>query len=80
MNGLSAATNVLAPAYYLLRERGYHVYFVKEHDWWIAEKEDVRLVAYNAIELCGIAYIYESKGENWSVSDEAIEAYLQLEL
>jgi hypothetical protein len=79
MDVLSAAANVLAPAYYALREKGYHVHYDKERDWWIAEKEAIRLVAYNSIELCGLAYVHETKGENWRVSDDDIDEYMSLE-
>ncbi|MDU0372512.1 hypothetical protein ACFPAF_19080 [Hymenobacter endophyticus] len=79
MSGLSAASNVLAPAFYVLQEKGYQVYFDKKQDWWVAMKGDVQLIGYSTIELCGLAYIHEAKGEEWRVSDEQIDAYMQLE-
>jgi hypothetical protein len=79
MSGLSAATNVLAPAFYVLEEKGYQVHFDKQHDWWVAKKDGVKLIGYSTIELCGLAYIYEAKGEEWRVSDEQSDAYTQLE-
>jgi hypothetical protein len=79
MSQLSAASNVLAPAFYLLEEKGYKVSFVKDQNWWIAQKGDIQLTGYSTLELCGLAYIYEAKGDNWPVSDEDIEDYLKLE-
>ncbi|WBO82926.1 hypothetical protein [Hymenobacter yonginensis] len=79
MSQLSAASNVLAPAFYLLEEKDYKVSFVKEQNWWIAQKGDIQLTCYSTLELCGLAYIHEAKGDNWPVSDEDIEDYLGLE-
>ncbi|AII53140.1 hypothetical protein N008_14300 [Hymenobacter sp. APR13] len=79
MNSLSAAANVLAPAYYLLLERGYAVFHEKESDLWVAQKDGLRLLGYSTIELCGLAYIHEMKGNDWTVADAAIEDYLKLE-
>ena len=79
MAGLSAASNLLAPAYYLLVEQGFSVRYESAQSWWIAEKDDIRLLAYDPIELCGLAFIQEKKGEEWAASDEAIEAFLKLE-
>lgn len=61
---LTAAANVLAPAYYLLQAQGYQVRYDAKMDLWIAEKEGVHLSAYDSIMLCGLAYIHEHKGEN----------------
>lgn len=79
MFSLSAAGNVCPPAYYLLEAQGYQVRYSAKSDLWTAEKEEVRLVAHDIIQLCGLAYIYDHKGENWAVSDEQIEAYLKLD-
>ncbi|MET4108250.1 hypothetical protein [Hymenobacter sp. UYP22] len=79
MSGLSAASNVLAPAFYVLEEKGYQVHFNREQDWWVAEKDGVQLIGYSTIELCGLAYIYEMKGEEWRASDEQIDAFMQLD-
>jgi hypothetical protein len=79
MDKLSGAANVLAPAFYVLEEKGYRVYYAKEQDWWVAENSDVHLIGYSTIELCGLAYIYEAKGNNWPVSDAAIDDFMKLE-
>lgn len=79
MTDLAAASNVLAPAYYLLLEKGYAVRYDPKIDWWTAEKDGVRLGAYDPLQLCGVAYVYEAKGSDWAVSDAAIDAYMQLE-
>lgn len=79
MATLAAASDVLAPAYYVLLEKGYEVRYDQQTDWWTAEKDGVHLSAYDPIQLCGIAYIYEAKGADWPVSDEAIDAYMQLD-
>jgi hypothetical protein len=77
--GLSAAGNVLAPAYYLLQAQGYAVAYDETQEWWLAEKAGAVFIAYSTIELCGLVFIHEQKGEQWQVSDEAIEGYLKLE-
>lgn len=79
MTTLSAASNLLAPAYHLLLEKGYAVTYDPEMDWWTAEKGGVRLGAYDPLQLCGVAYVYEAKGDAWPVSDEAADAYRRLE-
>lgn len=79
MDRLSAAANVLAPAYYLLLEKGYTVQYDPTSEWWTAEKAGVRLGAYDPLQLCGVAYVYEARGNDWPISDEAIEAYMKLE-
>ncbi|OON68435.1 hypothetical protein [Hymenobacter sp. CRA2] len=70
---------MLAPAYYVLLEKGYTVKYDQKTEWYTAEKDGVKLGAYDPIQLCGIAYVYEAKGNDWRVSDEAIEAFMQLE-
>ncbi|MBD2716536.1 hypothetical protein KBK19_15950 [Microvirga sp. STR05] len=78
MSELAAAGNVLAPAYHVLQEKGYQVSFDKEHDWWVARKAGIQLIGYSTLELCGLAYMHEAKGQEWRVTDEQIEAYMQL--
>lgn len=80
MSTLSAAANVLAPAFYLLQEQGYTVAYEPAQEWWTATKGDLYFIAYSTIELCGLIYIHEQKGNNWRVSDEEIEAFLKLEM
>ncbi|MGI4885474.1 MAG: hypothetical protein ACRYFR_11000 [Janthinobacterium lividum] len=76
---LVAAANVLAPAFCLLKAKGYEVRFDLHHSWWVAEKSDVELITDSTIELWGLAYIHESKGTNWAVSDNKIDSYLALD-
>lgn len=76
-NTLVAANNVLAPAF-LLQEQGYTVVFDAVQEWWIARKGTLQFLAYSTIELCGLIYIYEQKGDNWGVSDEDIDAFLKI--
>ncbi len=78
-NTLVAASNVQAPAFYLLQEQGYSVAYDTGREWWVATKGHLQFLAYSTIELCGLVYIHEHKGDKWGVSDEAIEAYLKLE-
>ncbi|RTQ47903.1 hypothetical protein EJV47_18480 [Hymenobacter gummosus] len=76
---LAAASNVLAPAYYALREQGFEVLYDAEQQWWTARKGKLEVLAYDPIELCGLVYILQCKGADWPVSDEAIEAFMALE-
>ncbi|MFD2718595.1 hypothetical protein ACFST9_07700 [Hymenobacter monticola] len=79
LNTLVAASNVLAPAYYVLKAQGYDVAFDAVREWWTATKGESKFLAYSTIELCGLIYIHEHKGDDWGVSDEAIKAYLLLD-
>ncbi|WP_460620149.1 hypothetical protein [Hymenobacter ruber] len=78
-NTLSAANNVLAPAFYLLQEQGYAVSYDATQEWWIARKGELRFLAYSTIELCGLIYIYEQKGDEWAVSDDKINEFLKID-
>jgi hypothetical protein len=39
----------------------------------------LQILAYSTIELCGLIYLYQQKGEEWGVSDEKIKAFIQME-
>lgn len=68
------AGNILAPIYHLIIEKGYDV--KKEGEYLIAENEISKFGAEDIVQLAGLVFLFESKGDNWSVSDEKIEEYL----
>lgn len=72
---LSVASNVLAPAYALLVEKGFKVY--KDQDYFVAENKKVQFKAEGTIQLLGLVSLYEEKGEEWQVDDTVIDHYLK---
>lgn len=74
---LSAAGNILVPAYLVLQSKGYCV-TRKERDnmeVWIAESNGLRFEADSTIELLGVVSVYEARGESWRASDNEIYAF-----
>jgi len=76
---LSAAANVLVPAYLVLQSKGYQVSRLQteETEFWIAEGNGHRFVADSTIDLLGVIAVYEARGENWPASDEDLEMYMK---
>lgn len=68
---LASGSNTLGPAYFLLKEKGY---IVSMHDHFcVAEKENLRVVAEDWLQLAGLVMLYENKGENWRVDDALLD-------
>jgi len=72
---LVAAGNVVPPIYYLLKEKGFEIR--KEEIGWIAENENQQFIAENIIELAGLIYLVENKGNNWKVDDDLIHHFIE---
>ena len=71
---LYTAGSIEAPMYYLLLEKGFEV--IVEGNYWIAENENSKFIAEDVTQLAGLIFLFENKGENWSVSDAKIDKYL----
>jgi hypothetical protein len=76
---LSAAGNIVVPAYLALLAKGYVVSCQRaDHsEMWIAEGANGRFTADNPITLLGVVGIAETRGENWRASDSEIDAFLK---
>ncbi len=75
---LVVAGNVFAPAFAVLRSRGYHVEARAEAggDQWLARRGDEELVADDPLQLLGLACMLEKRGRGWSATDDEVNAYL----
>lgn len=71
---LYTAGSIEPPMYHLLLEKGFEVKV--EGDCWIAENEESKFIAEDVTQLAGLILLFESKGDNWEVSDEKIDEYL----
>ena len=74
---LASASNVVIPAYLVLLSKGYRVSCKREEDpeLWIAERDDLRFVGHDPLDLLGVVAVYEGRGAHWRASDEEIEAF-----
>ena len=72
---LADAGNVLPPIYYLLVENGFEVSLSGER--WTAENSEVILSSEDLVALTGMVYLYQNKGENWRVTDDQIDSFVQ---
>ena len=76
---LSAAGNVLVPAYLALVAKGYIVAPERSADgteFWVATGHFGRLVADDTLGLLGLLAILEVRGVEWLASDAEIDAFL----
>lgn len=76
---LCAAGNVDAPAYLVLRRKGYTVSLgprSSENPIWYAENEAIRAQSESLIEVLGLVCMYESRGTNWAATDSEIDDFL----
>ncbi|CAL2079193.1 hypothetical protein [Tenacibaculum sp. 190524A02b] len=73
---IAAAGNTEPPAYKLIKDIGFKI--EKKGDSLIAKKDNLTFYASGALELAGLIFLYESKGENWKVADEIIDEYCDL--
>lgn len=74
---LSAAGNTEPPAFELIKEMGFEV--LKKDDFWIAESLNCRFNASSPLELLGLIKLYQAKGEQWRVSDDKIEKFIEFD-
>lgn len=76
---IAIAGNIEVPCYLAILSLGYSLQMdrrASDDELWIAEKNNLRIVASNPTELLGIVYMREIRGSSWKASDEEIEAYL----
>ncbi len=74
---LSSTGNTEPPAFFQLLEMGFEL--SKFQDFYIAQNPDVEFVANSPLELLGLVALYNAKGENWRVSDEQIDQFLEFD-
>lgn len=72
---LASAGNVEPPIYYLLLEKGYEVSI--QGDYWIAENDNHLFMAANVIELAGLIFLTNAKGQDWQVDDDKIDNFIE---
>ena len=76
---LSAAANVVVPAYLVLRTKGYVVHCERSSDDsenWIAEGPLGRFGADDPITLLGVVSVVETRGASWPATDAELNAFL----
>ena len=78
---ITAAGNVLVPAYLALRARGYRVsreLIGKEQtEFWVAVKSGERFSAEDPLALLGLVALHETRGAIWQAADEEIDAFFE---
>ena len=77
----ASAANVIVPAYLALQQKGYHVWCegsadVSGEDTWYAENSCCRFVAEDPVTLLGLVAMYETRGDDWTASDQQIDEFL----
>jgi len=76
---IAIAGNLEVPCYLAIKTLGYTIEIESmsaEEELWIAEKNNLKIIASNPTELLGIIYMRELRGSSWKASDKEIEAYL----
>ncbi|WP_435261886.1 hypothetical protein [Tenacibaculum sp. nBUS_03] len=73
---IAAAGNTEPPVCKLIKDKGYLV--KKEGGLLIAKKDNLVFKADGALELGGLIFLYENKGNKWRVNDNIIDEYCQL--
>jgi hypothetical protein len=65
---LVASGNTYNPCLIVLRQKGYEVWLEKGNhgSLWCAQKGDRSFLAYNGLELLGLAVLWEELGEGWN--------------
>lgn len=77
---IANAGNTEVPCYLSIEKLGYSFSRVHEgtdNELWVAENGKLKFVASNQLELLGLIYMREIRGENWKAEDSEIENYLQ---
>ncbi|MCB4800309.1 hypothetical protein [Neotamlana laminarinivorans] len=73
---ITTAGNIEAPSYQILKENGYRI--SKTENYFIVEKENVRLSGESFLEILGLSSLVDLKGENWKVDESVIDEMLSL--
>lgn len=77
---IMAAGNVEAPAWLVLRSRGYtverHIRAHPSQDVWTASKGNQSFSGEGPIELLGVVTMFEERGNAWQASDPEISEFL----
>lgn len=76
-HNLSAAGNTEPPAFELIKEMGFEI--SKRDDLWSAENYNAKFNASSPLELLGVITLYQAKGENWRISDEKIQQFIEFD-
>ncbi len=73
-----SAGNTLVPVILALRSRGFEVRREEREggEWWRAESDDLELISEDPVTLLGLAAMRETRGPNWTASDQEIEAVI----
>jgi len=77
---LTAAGNVIVPAYLALVAKGYVVRcerLTNEEELWVAEGPHGRFSAEDPITLLGVVGVVETRGADWAASDSEIESFIK---
>jgi hypothetical protein len=74
---IATASNVLVPAYLVLRGKGYRITRVveKKVETWRAVKPGVEFIAEDPLSLLGLVSLYEARGEAWRAEDAEIDDF-----
>ena len=76
---LATAGNVLAPAYLVLRAKGYDIsreQSARGDEHWIATGPLGRFIAEDTISLLGLVAVAEARGPQWQASDAEVALFL----
>lgn len=76
---IATAESVAVSAYHALLEKGYGVRREKLAlgDLWVAESEQVELIADDPTSLLGLVALLESRGADWMSSDSQIQEFIR---
>ena len=77
---LTAACNVIVPAYLVLLAKGYDVScerLTDEEELWVANGPLGRFSAEDPITLLGLVGVVETRGIDWPASDSEIERFIK---
>lgn len=77
---ISVAGNVEVPAYLVLRAKEYEITVdrrAKGEETWYAEKNGRQFSADGPFELLGLVAVLEARGDDWSGTDEEIDAFFK---
>lgn len=72
---IASAGNVEPPIFSLLKDKGYDI-SINSLGYWEATKKNKVFIGVNVIELAGLLYLIDHKGEQWRVEDAKIDEFL----
>ncbi len=76
---IANAGNTEVPCYLAIKLLGYEFSRTnagEDDEFWIAENSNNKFVASNQLELLGLIYMRDIRGQNWKASDTEIDNYL----